>query len=77
MMGEPGQHIDGRIAFLKAELKITPEQEKLWNAYAEAMRQESASMQAMHEQRMAGGMPATLPERMQWHQHMMTSRLEA
>lgn len=77
MMGGPGQHVEGRIAFLKAELKITPEQEKPWNAFAEAMRQESASMRAMHEQRMAGGRPATLPERMQWHQHMMAGRLEA
>jgi hypothetical protein len=77
MMGGPGQHVEGRIAFLKAKLKITPEQEKLWNAYADAMRQESASMRAMHEQGMADGRPATLPERMQWHQHLMAGRLEA
>lgn len=24
-------HIEGRLAFLKAEIKITPEQESLWN----------------------------------------------
>lgn len=35
----PGQLVDGRIAFLKAELKITPQQETQWQSVAEAMRQ--------------------------------------
>jgi hypothetical protein len=26
---------------------------------------------------MSGGMPSTMPERMQWHDQMMSSRLEA
>jgi len=30
--------VPGRIAFLKAELKITPQQEPQWNKVAEAMR---------------------------------------
>jgi hypothetical protein len=37
MMGM-GQHVEGRLAFLKAELKITPAQEPLWNTFAETMR---------------------------------------
>jgi hypothetical protein len=49
MMGGPGQHIEGRIAFLKAELGSTPEQEQAWNAYAEALRGSASSMQAMHD----------------------------
>jgi hypothetical protein len=28
------QHVEGRLAFLKAELNITPEQDSVWNAYA-------------------------------------------
>ncbi|MGH7007615.1 MAG: Spy/CpxP family protein refolding chaperone, partial [Stellaceae bacterium] len=32
------QFVAGRIAFLKAELKITPQQEAQWNKVAEAMR---------------------------------------
>jgi LTXXQ motif family protein len=35
----PGQLVDGRIAFLQAELKITPQQEAQWQSVAAAMRQ--------------------------------------
>lgn len=77
MMGGPGQHIEGRIAFLKAELKITPEQEKVWKAYADALREAAKSMQGMHDQMMSGGMPATLPERLERQEEMMTARLDA
>jgi periplasmic protein CpxP/Spy len=35
----PGQLVDGRIAFLHAELKITPAQEAQWREVAAAMRQ--------------------------------------
>jgi hypothetical protein len=30
MCGRMTAHIEGRLAFLKAELNITPEQEALW-----------------------------------------------
>lgn len=33
-----GMHTEGRIAFLKAELKITDAQSAQWNDFAEAMR---------------------------------------
>jgi hypothetical protein len=33
-----GDHIEGRIAFLKAELKITDAQLPQWNAFADALR---------------------------------------
>src|SRR6516164_7300947 len=35
MMGMAG-HVEGRIAFLKAELKITDAQTSAWNAFADA-----------------------------------------
>lgn len=51
----PGRHIEGRIAFLKAELKITEAQTPAFNALAQAMRSNaetaSANMQKMREQR--------------------------
>lgn len=34
----PGQLVDGRIAFFKAELKITPAQDTQWQQVATAMR---------------------------------------
>lgn len=33
-----GTHIEGHIAFLKAELHITPDQEALWSRLTDAMR---------------------------------------
>ena len=52
MMGQNGmsmmaKHIEGRIAFLKTELKITDAQLPLWNAFAQAMRDDASTMQAM------------------------------
>ena len=43
--------VEGRIAFLKAELKITDAQAKQWEAVAKAMRDQSAVMKTLHEQR--------------------------
>lgn len=77
MTGGPGRYIEGRLAFLKTELGITQKQDALWNAYAEAARSAAASMQAMHDQMMSGGMPATPPERMLLHNQMMSAQLDA
>ena len=56
MMGQGGfgpgmcaamaSHVDGRLAYLKAELKITDAQEPLWKAYAAASRDNAQGMQA-------------------------------
>ena len=35
----PGQFVEGRIAFLKAQLKITPAQEAQWQQVEAAMRE--------------------------------------
>jgi periplasmic protein CpxP/Spy len=40
----PGQFVDGRIAFLKAELKITPAQEAQWQQVAAAMRENANAL---------------------------------
>jgi hypothetical protein len=53
---QPQQHrvrpsrIEGRIAFLKAELKITDAQTAQWNAVADAMRKNDATMRSMMRQ---------------------------
>lgn len=41
--------IDGRLAFLKAELKITPAQEPQWAAYEKVMRENAAATKARFE----------------------------
>jgi protein CpxP len=40
----PGQFVDGRIAFLKAELKITPAQEMQWRQVEAAMRENAKNL---------------------------------
>src|SRR5271167_1983220 len=40
----PGQLVDGRIAFLKAELKIAPAQETQWQQVATAMRENANAL---------------------------------
>lgn len=48
------QFIAGRIAFLKAELKITPQQEAQWNKVAEAMRLNAKAIDATRAQKAEG-----------------------
>lgn len=76
MQGGFDQHIEGRLAFLKTELAITAEQEGLWSAYADALRQASATMVQHHQEMMqlfqGGTLPQTLPEQLALHQEMMS-----
>ena len=89
MMGM-GEHVEGSLAFLKAELKITPAQESLWNAFAETMRANTEKMAAMtpccggaqgggtmHQGMMSGQvtMPS-LPDRLDWQEKTLALRLD-
>jgi hypothetical protein len=77
MMGM-AEHVEGRLAFIKAELKITDAQQPQWNAFADAVR---ANAQAMKEM----GMPMmgqeaqsrTLPERLAQDEKIMSLELES
>ena len=73
----PGQHIEGRIAFLKAELGITGGQLPQWNAFADAMRAGAKTMQTAMTANMQPGTPATAPARFDAMIATMTARLEA
>ena len=86
MMGQDGMggmsmmagHVEGRLAFLKTELKITDAQLPLWNAVADAIRANAKSMSEM----MSGGMmgssqTARLPEKLALREKMITAHLEA
>ncbi|HEV2099764.1 MAG TPA: Spy/CpxP family protein refolding chaperone [Stellaceae bacterium] len=86
MMGQDGMggigmmagHVEGRLAFLKTELKITDSQLPLWNNVADAIRANAKTMGSM----MSGGMmgnwrTGTLPERLALREKMMTAHLDA
>ena len=70
-------HIEGRIAFLKAELGITPAQEPQWNAFADALRANAKKMQERRQAMMGKEMPTTWPDRMMLHERMLQARLDA
>jgi len=44
------EHIDGRVAYLKAELKITPAQEAEWGAVEKVMRENAAERMTLRQQ---------------------------
>lgn len=59
------RHTDGRIAFLKAELKITPAQEAEWGAVEKAMRDGAAERTKMYQAYKADkGKPMTAVDRL-------------
>jgi periplasmic protein CpxP/Spy len=64
----PSQLVDGRIAFLQTELKITPEQQSQWQQFAAAMRQNAQSLdQAIAAARQHRGQPENAVDRMTMH----------
>ncbi len=85
MMGQDGMggmpmmagHVEGRLAFLKTELKITDAQLPLWNAVADAIRANAKSMSAMSGAMMGSSQRATLPEKLALREKIMTAHLEA
>jgi hypothetical protein len=77
MGGMPFEHVEGRLAFLKAELKITPAQEPQWNKFADAFRSVAKSAQGMHQQMMGSSGTATAPQRLDAYEKMLTVRLDA
>lgn len=72
-------HIEGRLAYLKTELKITDAQDSLWNAYASATRDNAQAM-ATHCTAMMGQRGATgisLPDRLDQHEQFIAAQLDA
>lgn len=73
-MMEPGARAEQRLTRLKGELKLTGQQEPLWQAFAEQSKaQAGKGMQAM--QSMQSDKPVSAPERMAQMQAMMKDRL--
>lgn len=71
-------HVDGRLAFLKAELKITDSQTSVWSRFAEAMRVNAAAMSESHAAMVPRqGMLASLPTRLALADKTMTGHLDA
>ena len=71
-------HVEGRLAFVKAELKITDGQAQQWNAFADAVRVNAGSMSEMRSSMMSGqDGPSALPERLAREDKLVTAHLAA
>lgn len=69
--------VDGRIAFLKAELGITDAQKAAWDAYADALRRNLQGMQSMWQAMRTVFEASTPVERLDAHLGVMEGRLAA
>jgi LTXXQ motif family protein len=65
--------IEGRIAFLKAELRITDAQSEAWNAFADALR---GNAKKLGELRSSMDPQASLVDRLAWQEKWLTARAE-
>jgi LTXXQ motif family protein len=79
MMCQMGGHVEGQLAYLKTELKITEAQMPQWNAFADAFRasgQKMAQHCAMMKEHGGAMMSADLPERLNMMEQHMTMHLD-
>lgn len=70
-------NVEGRVASLKTELKITDTQAPAWNRFADALRAAAESMNGMYQQMMQPGTATTLPARLDRQEAMLTSHLRS
>ncbi len=78
MCSAMGSHIEGRLAYIKAELKVTDAQESLWNAYAVAARDNAKAMVARCTTMMGKrDSQVSLPDRLDQNEQLMVAQLEA
>jgi hypothetical protein len=76
-MGMPYEHVEGRIAFLKTELKITDAQAPQWNAFAETLRSNALAHRTAHQRMTADDKPSSWPERLALQQKVLSTRLDS
>jgi hypothetical protein len=86
MMGMSGtgmdtiDRIEGRIAFLRTELKITDAQAGAWNTFADALRTNAQKLGAVRASMMGQGLgqqqSSTLADRLDLQERWLVARLE-
>ena len=76
MEGAPGSYLEGRLAFVKAELAIDQTQEANWQTFAEAVRDRAQPMfHGMHGMHNAATDGSAFPARIDTHIKMLDDRL--
>jgi hypothetical protein len=70
-------HIEGRVAFLRTELKITEAQQPAWNAFADALRANAKALGEIRGSMMSQqGAGAGLVEKLAFQEKWLAARLE-
>jgi len=76
MAGAPGSYLEGRLAFVKAELAIEQTQEANWQTFAAAVRDRAQPMfHGMHGMHDASTDGSGFPARIDAHIKMLDDRL--
>lgn len=76
-MMDPSARVEQRLTRLKGELKLTAQQEPLWQAFAEKSKAEASKGAETRRQHMSNDKPMTAPERLAQMQAGMKDRLAA
>jgi hypothetical protein len=76
LMGS-GPMMEGRLAFIKADLAITAAQEQAWNAYADAVRARHTAMQDVHDNMVKAMDTGNALERMDAHIKAMEAMVDS
>jgi LTXXQ motif family protein len=78
MCSAMASHIEGRLTYIKAELKVTDAQEPLWNAYAVAARDNAKTIIARCTTMMGKrDSQVSLPDRLDQNEQLMAAQLDA
>lgn len=81
MQGSPSallDHVEGRIAFLKAELRITEAQSQAWDEFAQALRTGRGHLaEARQALVVSAEGQSTVPERLEAYERHLSMRLES
>jgi hypothetical protein len=77
MMSATAGHVEGRLAFLKTELKITNAQLPLWNKFADALRNNARTAGKVIQGSAASfSQSATVPDRLAAREKLLTAQLD-
>lgn len=78
MATQPFRRVEGQLAFIRAELRITDAQASQWNTFAEAVRAQSGRLHAAVQASMQGAMGATpAPQQIERRIALLSAQLEA
>lgn len=69
--------VEGHIAFLRAELKITEAQAKQWDAFADALRSNAKRMKDSAGAKMMGGEDKEVLSQLETQEKMLATRLDS